>query len=75
MSPMQCPICQTPMQEGAVRMGGGMERFLVAGFSWESVWFETEGAAKRPMLESGERREAYRCAACDALVLPGTRGR
>jgi hypothetical protein len=64
-----CPYCGSLMKSGRAEIHGTTLGFLVAGFSYENLYFKTEDEKEIRILESQNSTPSLRCPNCEILIL------
>ncbi len=69
---MNCPACNSEMVKGDYVIQSSFLRFLVAGISWQALWFQAlygDSAPRVKVLDTFEAKGGYHCARCGAALL------
>lgn len=64
-----CPYCNTPLTSGYAEIHGTALGFLIAGYSYENLYFRRENEEEIKILESGGSTAALRCESCGVVIL------
>jgi hypothetical protein len=73
LPPRNCPCCGQALVAGQVRLHGDLGTLLAFGLGLEDGWFQPEdGGAEERVLHTAKPRQAYRCAHCQTVLLPGS---
>lgn len=64
-----CPYCNTPLTSGYAEIHGTALGFLIAGYSYENLYFRRENEEEVKILESGDSTTALRCESCGVVIL------
>lgn len=67
-----CPICGGQLRAGEVFIESSFLSLFMIGASYQHLWFRAadSGASKEKVVGSLNHRPAYKCATCEALVVP-----
>lgn len=67
---MTCPSCETEMSKGSVQVKGTFPAFLLIGLSYQHLWWKSNDGGRYRLLNSGQKRSAWRCPTCGTVVVP-----
>lgn len=69
---MNCPYCQTTMNEGTSRIQGTLFGVLAIGLSWMKLFFTDATTHKRiTVLQPWIDRRSHCCPRCGATIISG----
>ena len=68
---INCPYCGNRMIAGTAYVRGTFVGFLLAGASYQHLWFKTD-AEKNVIIESGKSRPGHHCTHCGAVTIATT---
>ena len=68
---MKCPNCGKEMDKGKVTMEGTFFGSLLAGASYQHLFFTSDRNDKQVAVHCGDVRAANRCSSCNWLVIGG----
>jgi hypothetical protein len=72
MKPQICSMCGGTTEVGSVEVKGTFLGFVVAGLSYQHLWFRGGDKTRTVLVESGHSAPAHRCVRCDVVTILGT---
>jgi hypothetical protein len=70
--PWKCPRCGEAMTAGVLTIHPSLLGQLLRGTGWENLYFDPgPGGSEEKVFDWLDRAQAFRCAACKAVVIPG----
>lgn len=65
-----CPYCGSEMSLGKAKIKSNWFGILMAGFSYQHLYFENSGGDEDLIMRTRSQKEAYLCKNCEGIFIP-----